>query len=147
MTLNSGPDVSALASPPFTYTAYPAVVLISPTTGPTAGNTTVTLRGSTLRGGADYRCLFHTAAKHGAPAASVDQAHPDVPTAYDAAADVPATFHETSSTLVCASPPHAAGVGSLEVSLNNRHDSTSSSRRPFRFYHPPLIDDARGPSR
>ena len=120
---------------------------ISPTTGPTAGNTTVRLVGSTLRGGADYRCLFHAAAKHDGPLASVEQLHPDVATRYDAAADVPATFDEAASELTCTSPPHAPGVGTLEVSLNNRRDSTSSSRTPYRFYFPPVIDDARGPSR
>jgi hypothetical protein len=132
---------------PFTYTTYPSVLRISPTTGPTAGNTTVRLVGSTLRGGADYRCLFHTAAEHDGPTASVDQLHPDVATAYDAAADVPATFDEAASELSCTSPPHVPGLGTLEVSLNGRRDSTSSSRTGYRFYFPPVIDDARGPSR
>ena len=66
---------------------------------------------------------------------------------YDAAADVPATFDELTSELTCTSPPHAHGAGSLEVSLNNRRDSTSSSLAGYRFYLPPVIDDARGPSR
>ena len=69
------------------------------------------------------------------------------PIRYDAAADVPATFDELTSELTCTSPPHAHGAGTLEVSLNNRRDSTSSSLAGYRFYLPPVIDDARGPSR
>ena len=147
VSLNGGSDVSVLPETQYTYTAYPAVLSLSPTTGPTRGNTTVRLVGSMLRGGADYRCLFGSTAEHGADAAaSADQLDPGVPTAHDATAVVPATL-DSEGLLVCASPPHLAGVVTLEASLNNRHDSSSSSRLPFRFYLPPTIDDARGPSR
>ena len=123
ISLNDGHDISRLGAPAvFTYTSTPAVFSFSPTTGPEQGNTTVTVVGSHFAGGADYRC------RYGQPNEHVTHASYDAP------------------TLVCPSPAvRRAQLVPLEVSLNNRVDSTSNSDVQFRFYNHPHLADARGP--
>ena len=119
-------QVSLLHGIEYAYTTDPSVFSFSPTTGPVRGNTTVRIVGSHLAGGADYRCLFGT----------------------EAALNVHATYNEESRELVCASPLSSrAQELPLEVSLNNRPGSTSSSGLTYRFYDHPTVIDARAPGR
>ena len=127
ISLNGGHDATLLDAPAkYTFTTKPAVFALSPTTGPERGNTTVTVTGSHFAGGADYRCHFG--------GASEMTSH--------------ASYEADSRTLVCASPPAArAQLVSLEVSLNNRPGSASTSAVPFRFFAHPNVADARGPAK
>ena len=106
----------------FTYYVAPHVTSIDPTSGPTTGNTVVSVYGTDFRSSDLLRCQFHTATP------------------------VPATF-VTSSVLACISPAAgAAGSGTLEVS-NNNQDYTSDSM-VYTYYTPPTVvslDRSNGP--
>ena len=111
----------------YTYTSDPSVFSFSPTTGPEQGNTTVRIVGSHFGGGSDHRCLFGS---FGTPLNSF------------------AYYDGESKLLSCASP--VAGeeqLVPLEVTLNNRADSSSHSNVHYRFYAHPVVADARGPAK
>lgn len=117
------------------YTSKPAVFSFSPTTGPEAGNTTVAISASHLAGGADYRCHFGVLA-FGDDGSSPTPSERVTRASYE------------QRKLLCASPSTGrTQLVPLEVSLNNRLDSTSTSAVPFRFYHQPHLDDASGPQK
>ena len=120
---SSGTSVSGSGF--YTYTSDPSVFSFSPTTGPEQGNTTVRVVGSHFAGGSDHRCVFGgDLARH----------------------NVPATYDGETRVLTCRSPAvPSAALLPLEVSLNNRPDSTSASNVGFNFYAHPVVADARGP--
>lgn len=104
----------------FSYFGRPSVGSISPTCGPTAGHTKLTLTGTQLRGGSDYRCRFGEA-----------------PLLVNASTT--AYVDDASGTVQCPTPPGMDSVPTLhlELSLNGQestHDGTLVVR-----YKPPKI--------
>ena len=113
----------------FNFLGHPRVLSISPTCGPTLGATNLTLVGTDLRGGTDYRCRF---------AVSSDLVN----------ASTRAYYHPTSGDVSCLSPPglHEVGLLHVELSLNGQ-ESTADGALLVR-YKPPRIDSlspASGP--
>ena len=86
---------AANASFGFTYYAPPAVLHLSPSSGPLSGATRVLVTGAQLDGGSDYRCAF------GSRTAAVP-AQPE---------------NLTAATLVCVTPPHVDAPELLDVTV------------------------------
>ena len=96
----------------YLYYSVPVVSGITPTGGPTSGQTQVVLRGSDFTGGSDYRCKFGTRI-------------------------VRATLG-SSGKLTCVSPAQGmAGAVHVEVAMNGQQ--FSSGAMEYTFFAPPRV--------
>ena len=85
----------------FTFAETAATATASPTSGPQLGGTLVTIHGTHLAGGVDYRCHF----------ASSELL---------SAASVAASYEPTDGSVSCTSPPLIAAAQDLRVTLNGQ---------------------------
>jgi hypothetical protein len=109
----------------FTYYAPPAVLELSPSSGPLAGGTRVLVLGANLTGGSDYRCAFGTRSLQRSPVGN------------STTAPVFAEAETLSATmLVCTTPPHLAPPRSLDVAVTLNGQQYSARTAPFSVHAP-----------
>ena len=122
------------------FTAYlPHVVsTASPSSGPAAGGTNVTLVGGPFSGGSDHRCRFASAGS---------SADPDATQQSDWRTLVPATVYAeriNSTALVCVTPQRPLSYrAEIEVTLNGQQYSAG---QPFEFTAGPLLLTSLSPT-
>ena len=109
----------------FTYYAPPAVLGLSPSSGPLAGGTRVLVLGANLTGGSDYRCAFGTRSLQHSPIGNSTTA----PVFAEAE-------NLTATTLVCTTPAHLAPPRSLDVAVTLNGQQYSARTAPFSVHAP-----------
>ena len=128
----SKPNDPQSADPGLTFAFFgaPKVSALSPSCGPTAGNTRISVSGSQLGGGSHYICRF-----------GEDATHVDASTA--------AHYEDASNSVWCLTPSGFHDVPSLHLELTlNGQESTNDGAMVVRYKPPALysISPASGPS-